>query len=265
LWAHELPSVRQQDDCAKEKREDLGCHARLGTVHDERTCFESRIESDGEVHGFAKDPWRPTGADAPDVYCSRSAHDGLRGINVVCTVAHRGQKACSGARTGTTTCRKTDPARVQVRGNARLTKRSQAAVGERQTARARIEPHDQAVQPCAGPPTAAMHIVVPAARPGVSQSLWKELQAPEMANASRRVHRLHFTADNNGRQTAVRQSRQAALSHKLNAHEGEAKRSLHSLCDASPKFGTTQHPLSHSTSAGLCKKSFVPSTGEQLA
>jgi hypothetical protein len=40
---------------------------------------------------------RPTSADAPDVCRSRSAHDRLRGINVVCTVAHRGQKACSGA------------------------------------------------------------------------------------------------------------------------------------------------------------------------
>ena len=33
-WADEPPSVRQQDDCAKAKREDLGRHARLGAVHE---------------------------------------------------------------------------------------------------------------------------------------------------------------------------------------------------------------------------------------
>jgi len=132
------------------------------------TCVESRSESDREVHGFAGDPWRPTGADAPDVYRSCGAHNGLRDINVVCTVTYLNQKACNDARTGTTTCRKTDPARVQVRGNAHFTERSQATVGERQATRTCVEPHDQAVQPCAEPPTAAMHIVVPAARRGVS-------------------------------------------------------------------------------------------------
>lgn len=52
--ADDPPSVRRQDDCAQAKREELGCHARLGMsmrehVQSQKACGRSRAGST---------PWR---------------------------------------------------------------------------------------------------------------------------------------------------------------------------------------------------------------
>ena len=121
------------------------------------------------MYGFAEDPWRPISADAPDMYYSCCAHDGLHGFDMVRTLARWSQRAHGCNRTGATTCCQTNLTGIQVCGDTCPTKRSQTPVSERQATRVSLEPHDQAVQSCAGPPTAAMHLLVPAAKSGVSQ------------------------------------------------------------------------------------------------
>jgi hypothetical protein len=81
--------------------------------------------------GFAQDLWCPTRADASDVYGSRSAHKGLCGLSLVCTIMCRCQETRNRARAGATAYVEDDPASVQVGGDAGVAKRSKAAVGER--------------------------------------------------------------------------------------------------------------------------------------
>jgi hypothetical protein len=112
------------------------------------------------MHGTTKDPGCSPGTDAPDVYGGGCANNGLCGLSVVRTFAYRCQRTRGRARAGAATCFEVDSASVQVCGDAYVTKRSKAAVGERQTTRMRVEPLNQAVRPCIGSPAAAVQIMV---------------------------------------------------------------------------------------------------------